>query len=173
MQKRIMSRKKVDFLFGSQIIHFKAVPFFPIHSFVSRASDSKFLSAMSLACIVAHPTMMTHRSTIMELGGYRDVVAEDYDLWLRALLEGKTMLRHWWPQNFYRWSPKSVSRKAAVRERHLIHLRQLRIQLFKKSNSKFDDVAVEAMQNYRKSLAVRDLFLYLETGIFQNPVQSL
>ncbi|WP_374112768.1 glycosyltransferase family 2 protein [Gordonia sp. C13] len=35
----------------------------------------------------AHPTLTTTRRTLGRLGGYRNVPAEDYDLWVRAALE--------------------------------------------------------------------------------------
>lgn len=46
---------------------------------------------------VAHSTMVAHRSVIDEVGGYRRVPAEDYDLWLRCAAAGARMTRvpHW------------------------------------------------------------------------------
>lgn len=32
----------------------------------------------------AHPTLVVKKSSLLELGGYRDIVCEDLDLWLRA-----------------------------------------------------------------------------------------
>ncbi|ASR01957.1 UDP-Glc:alpha-D-GlcNAc-diphosphoundecaprenol beta-1,3-glucosyltransferase WfgD [Gordonia rubripertincta] len=36
---------------------------------------------------LAHPTLITTRRTLTRLGGYRNVPAEDYDLWVRAVLD--------------------------------------------------------------------------------------
>lgn len=36
----------------------------------------------------AHPTMITRKSALKSLGGYRNSISEDYDLWLRAAASG-------------------------------------------------------------------------------------
>jgi len=54
-----------------------------------------YLSRLKLELIIAnqlfHPSVMFRRSKIMELGGYRCVGAEDYDLWLRCASNGLRM----------------------------------------------------------------------------------
>lgn len=42
---------------------------------------------------VSHPTMLARRELLTELGGYRHVPAEDYDLWMRAVLAGARIRR--------------------------------------------------------------------------------
>lgn len=42
---------------------------------------------------VCHPTMLARRSAIHAVGGYRNVPAEDYDLWIRLQLAGFSMRR--------------------------------------------------------------------------------
>lgn len=50
----------------------------------------------------AHPTMLARASVLRELGGYRQVPSEDYDLWLRAALSGATISRVATPGVIYR-----------------------------------------------------------------------
>lgn len=42
---------------------------------------------------VCHPTLLARRSVIEAVGGYRNVPAEDYDLWIRLQLAGTPMRR--------------------------------------------------------------------------------
>jgi len=42
---------------------------------------------------LVHPTMFARRSSLISLGGYRKVAAEDYDLWLRARAAGQKIVR--------------------------------------------------------------------------------
>lgn len=42
---------------------------------------------------VSHPTMLARRECFTDLGGYRHVPAEDYDLWMRAALAGAKIRR--------------------------------------------------------------------------------
>lgn len=49
---------------------------------------------MERHCVVAHPTVMFRRSTVLRVGGYRPIFkrAQDYDLWLRLLDAGHTIV---------------------------------------------------------------------------------
>lgn len=49
-----------------------------------------------------HGALIARRETMMQLGGYREVEAEDYDLWLRAVLAGARCLRVPWQGYLYR-----------------------------------------------------------------------
>lgn len=42
---------------------------------------------------VSHPTMLATRAILDRVGGYRQVPSEDYDLWVRAALEGARLRR--------------------------------------------------------------------------------
>lgn len=173
LQKRLLQKEKVDFLFGSQMLLRGKVPLLPFHTWISRRSGERFNRAMSLACIVAHPTLMAKKTAIEELGGYPNVVAEDYALWLSALSNGYSFLRHWFPQNFYRLSSYSVSKKDASREGYLNHLRDKRINLFIESGSQRDVDRLISMKRFRRELLLLDPFLYLETGVRVDPLETL
>ncbi|MCU1546796.1 MAG: glycosyltransferase [Homoserinimonas sp.] len=51
---------------------------------------------------VTHATMMADRLCIDNVGGYRDVPAEDYDLWMRLHLAGVSLRRLSFPSLAYR-----------------------------------------------------------------------
>ena len=51
---------------------------------------------------VAHPTMFARRAAIAVVEGYREVPAEDYDLWMRLALTGATLSRLAIPGLVYR-----------------------------------------------------------------------
>lgn len=45
---------------------------------------------MKYSCLINHSSVMFRRDVVLKYGGYRDVpAAEDYDLWLRLLLDGE------------------------------------------------------------------------------------
>ncbi|MDO4255051.1 MAG: glycosyltransferase [Kocuria sp.] len=67
-----------------------------------------------------HGAVLARREALFELGGYRDVEAEDYDLWMRAVLEGCTIVRVPWQGYLYRSHQDQVTQSehhhAALRE---------------------------------------------------------
>lgn len=58
---------------------------------------------------VAHSTMMARRSAIEDLGGYRTVPSEDYDLWLRAAGSGYRLTRLAMPGIAYRHHANQIT----------------------------------------------------------------
>ncbi len=58
---------------------------------------------------LVHPTMLAKRTAIAELGGYRNVPAEDYDLWIRAATAGKRLRRVASWGLLYRLHPGQIS----------------------------------------------------------------
>jgi glycosyltransferase involved in cell wall biosynthesis len=92
--------------FGAELRPFPFLPQLPVplHS-----SDISELLVGSNP--IAHPTVMFRRSSVLELGGYRESVAEDLDLWLRAAVAGFEMRRIAWPTILYRFSRQSLSRQ--------------------------------------------------------------
>ncbi|MGJ0118332.1 glycosyltransferase family 2 protein [Williamsia sp. MIQD14] len=55
-----------------------------------------------LNCAVAHPTMTGYRAAILDVGGYRSVPSEDWDLWMRLSLNGARLGRTSLPALAYR-----------------------------------------------------------------------
>ncbi len=58
---------------------------------------------------VSHPTLFASRDALVRVGGYRQVPAEDYDLWLRLAIEGIGIRRLALPTLLYRVHPDQVT----------------------------------------------------------------
>ncbi|TFC36368.1 glycosyltransferase [Cryobacterium sp. TMT2-14] len=58
---------------------------------------------------VSHPTLFAKRAALVRVGGYRQVPAEDYDLWLRLASEGIGIRRLAIPTLLYRMHPQQVT----------------------------------------------------------------
>ncbi|WP_341359329.1 glycosyltransferase [Georgenia sp. M64] len=61
--------------------------------------------------LLCNPTMAARRSAVDAAGGYRSVVAEDHDLWLRALAAGLRLQRTARPVLAYRHHPRQTSKQ--------------------------------------------------------------
>lgn len=89
-----------DIHFGS-IIHFwnkaLALPHYPIS-----LDPDEFLVLSQFCNPGFHPAALIRKSIFDDIGGYRDVLAEDYDFWLRALLNGAKIKRGMRPVTLYR-----------------------------------------------------------------------
>ncbi|HEV7622646.1 MAG TPA: glycosyltransferase [Amnibacterium sp.] len=59
---------------------------------------------------LSHPTMSCRRSALETLGGYADVVVEDYELWLRAAAAGLRLRKAVRPVLRYRVHPGQITR---------------------------------------------------------------
>ena len=57
----------------------------------------------------SHPTLFATRAALVRVGGYRQVPAEDYDLWLRLAIEGIGIRRLAMPTLLYRMHPQQVT----------------------------------------------------------------
>lgn len=79
-----------------------------------------------LASCFSHPTMLARRSAI-PLGGYRDLAAEDYDMWLRIAASGARIARDPLPGLLYRRHSTQVSSSDAWKQRRVEDLADERI----------------------------------------------
>ncbi|MFI7744673.1 glycosyltransferase family 2 protein [Kocuria rhizosphaericola] len=69
-------------------------------------------TALLLHNPLSHPSMVARRKALDEIGGYSDTkVAQDYELWLRAVLHGKRLSRSGIPCLSYRLSSSQVSQQ--------------------------------------------------------------
>jgi glycosyltransferase involved in cell wall biosynthesis len=73
--------------------------------------------ALLLDCPYPHSTALARRETLTGVGGYRSVVAEDYDLWLRAAAAGSRIVRLGRPGVLLRVSATQVTADPAYRRR--------------------------------------------------------
>ncbi|TCL79209.1 glycosyl transferase family 2 [Curtobacterium sp. PhB128] len=85
-------RRPLDIIFGG-VVHFGARVRIPYPSPPIALGPSAFPSALLIDNPVAHSTMMARRGLLLELGGYRQCLAEDYDLWMRAAARGARISR--------------------------------------------------------------------------------
>jgi hypothetical protein len=65
---------------------------------------------------VSHPTLLARRAALEGVGRYREVPAEDYDLWLRLANSAARMSRLPLPGLLYRIHPAQVTSSTAWRE---------------------------------------------------------
>ena len=93
-QLKFMKRYGLDIvfanaiLFGNQVKPFGALPQLPYRLMPPQAN---LLLAMQNPFV--HPTMLAKRSVLESLSFYRESLAEDYDLWLRASSRGFKLAR--------------------------------------------------------------------------------
>lgn len=85
-------RRPLDIIFGG-VIHFGSRVRLPYPSPPITIGPGAFPTALLIDNPVAHSTMMARRTLLHELGGYRECLAEDYDLWMRAAARGARISR--------------------------------------------------------------------------------
>lgn len=103
-----------------------------IRSNISINKSNNVNKMMKYCNVIAHPCVMFRKKDIIEIGGYRNIkYAEDYDLWLRAILNNKrieiinkTLLK-------YRIRENSISNQNTLRQRLTANLLRKK---FKKGN---------------------------------------
>lgn len=110
-QVRYLEKYDLDFvfsnaiLFGRNVAPFRVIPQLPLPL---RASTSALFLLTKNPFV--HPTMLAKRSSLQSLGFYRNSIAEDYDLWVRAVSRGFRMARMARYGIMYRIHPKQFSR---------------------------------------------------------------
>lgn len=86
---RLIKKDRLDIVFSNAVLFgsgLRFLPFLPQTPFSIRANDSARFLAIENPFV--HPTMVARKSSILDLGGYRNTIGEDYELWLRASLAG-------------------------------------------------------------------------------------
>lgn len=97
-------------LFGRQIKPICFVPQLPFTIPAERASR-----ALVFGNPFVHPSMLATRKSLMGLNGYRKCPAEDYDLWMRAVLGGIKILRTCGYGIAYRVHPHQLTQQSSWR----------------------------------------------------------
>jgi glycosyltransferase involved in cell wall biosynthesis len=108
LQQAEMARGRADILFAS-VLRFRTHPLRIAPSSPTRISSAAMPLHLAVMCMLTHPTMMATRVALEASGGYRDALAEDYDLWLRASAAGMRLERTGVPVLAYRRHPAQVS----------------------------------------------------------------
>jgi glycosyltransferase involved in cell wall biosynthesis len=94
VQERVLQSKNVDFVFSQAIIFGRAIrPVGFIPQFPSSLSTVQSSIFLCFGNPFVHPTMFARRVALESMGGYRQVPAEDLDLWVRAASAGKSLVR--------------------------------------------------------------------------------
>jgi len=87
-QLNAMRTQNSDLLFGKALLWNPKKLFSILPVPTPRLSRDELDLALIRSNPLVHPTMMATKSCIEALGGYRQSIAEDYDLWLRARTHG-------------------------------------------------------------------------------------
>ena len=112
-----MLKKNSDLLFGKAILWSpsKLIPIIPAPT--PRLSRDELDKALIRSNPLVHPTLMAKRSSIESLGGYRQSLAEDYELWLRARTQGLRIDRMDSFLILYRVHDKQLTKKLEWQQR--------------------------------------------------------
>lgn len=98
-QQRLLERRALDatFMTMAELQGRKVRPSMPMW-----ISPESFALHLLITNPVGQPTLFARRAAIDQVGGYRDVTAEDYDLWLRLAQDGARLHRSAVPGLLYR-----------------------------------------------------------------------
>jgi hypothetical protein len=97
----------------STVVSFRTAPMRVRPGLPVAVGVAAFPFFLAFGCPFSHPTLTMRRSALDRLGGYRDVVAEDYDLYVRACLAGMPIARTAVPVIAYRRHPGQTSNNVA------------------------------------------------------------
>lgn len=116
-QLEVLTSVKADVLFSTAIIfgsHLRPFPILPQIPISLGPEDMR--QGLVFANPAVHPTMFARKDVLSSVGGYREVPAEDLDLWIRLSLDGKKIVRDWCPAILYRYSRDSMSHSSDFRD---------------------------------------------------------
>lgn len=112
-QRNVMvQNSSLSVIFMSQLSFGRKLKFFlPLN--LARIEVHNFPWALLMGNPVCHSSSMMRRSRILGIGGYRDVVAEDYDLWIRCVLNGMNLEKFRKPGVLYRKHGDQLTRQVS------------------------------------------------------------
>lgn len=117
-QLKYFEKHRPDFLFTNGILFGRSVKPFGIQPQVPlplKPEDSPPILLFSNPFM--HPTMVADRTAILNLGGYEQSAAEDYELWIRAATSGLKIARIAQYGILYRVHPKQLTQQRHWQER--------------------------------------------------------
>lgn len=115
-QRRALRRHGTDVCF-STVVEWRPPSPRPFVKAPVPLSRQSFPLHLLLGNPVAHPAMMARRSALEAVAGYREVPAEDFDLWLRLATAGHSIERLGTPGLLYRLHSNQVTASSAWRSR--------------------------------------------------------
>jgi len=94
VQLRKQKQTLADFVFTNAILFGRQLkPFGFIAQLPFGIKQEQANLALIFANPFVHPAMLAKRTVMTELGGYNKSASEDYELWIRAAMAGKTLVR--------------------------------------------------------------------------------
>lgn len=87
VQSRLQNKENADFVFSSALLLYQKYRLIVPQKF-SPIPSHKVAEALRKSNPFVHSTMFARKLAIEKLGGYRNLAAEDYDLWTRAQAAG-------------------------------------------------------------------------------------
>lgn len=109
-QVKFLERNKLDFVFSNAILFGRSVkPLGFLPQPPVKLSHEESGLYLRLRNPFVHPTMLARRSALLELSGYSELVAEDYELWIRAWTSGFRFSRMGGYAILYRVHPDQVT----------------------------------------------------------------
>jgi len=107
---RSLNRGEADFIFTAAIVFGKSLKL-PLPQLPKRpVAGTDFGKQLAFSNPFVHSTMLTRLHTLEKLNYYSVTPMEDYDLWIRAALEGLRFSQVPIPCIFYRQHPSQVTR---------------------------------------------------------------
>ena len=113
LQSKHMAKRDADFVFTNCLFFLERWPAIFIPNAMTSASSPQLASLMLRTNPFIHPTAMFSKSVFEGLGGYRNVPNEDYDLWQRGLLEGKSFRRLGVPTILFRLHARQITKSGS------------------------------------------------------------
>lgn len=111
-QLQKQKRTSADFVFSNAILFGKQLkPFGFIAQMPLGITEEQANMALIFANPFVHPAMLAKRSVMNELGGYKKSASEDYELWIRAAMVGKKLVRTRGYGLLYRVHPKQLTQQ--------------------------------------------------------------
>lgn len=113
---RAFSSRNVDFVFSTAVL-FGAGLSIPLPQPPLKMDSKSIRSELAWGNPLVHPTMYARREPLAALGGYRDCLAEDLDLWIRAVSHGYQFWRDPIWGILYRIHPNQTTQSSSWIER--------------------------------------------------------
>jgi len=108
---------KADVAFTQSILFFPRIPFLLIPQVPFALNQDQANWHLLVSNPFVHPGLITRKEVLLEVGGYRECVAEDLDLWLRIAASGRSLVRLPWYGLLYRVHSSQISASRNFEER--------------------------------------------------------
>lgn len=128
IQKRLL--KSYDFVFTTALVWYpRWAPIVAIPQYPTTLRTKLIMKLFAHTNPLVHPTMLARKKTLQTLH-YRHVAGEDLDLWLRAILGGRTIIRLGMPTIIYRIQEGQLSKNTEYSNgwRHSVEMNTMRSQ---------------------------------------------